>query len=355
MNIEDLRRRNLIVLECISGSKAYGLDTPDSDTDIKGVFVLPKTEFYGLNYIPQISNESNDIVFYELGRFIELLSYNNPNILELLNSPDQTVITRHPYMDNIDSERILSKLCKDTFGKFAMSQIKKAKGLNKKIVNPVNKERKSVLDFCQVAYDNGSIPLKKFLDIKCWQSEKCGLVNIPNMKDLYGLYYSESNDYRGIIQSADSNEVSLSSIPKEKKQEALVYFNRDGYSAYCKKYKEYWKWVEERNEVRYENTLSHGRNYDAKNMMHTFRLLDMAIEIGKEQKVNVRRPNRKELLEIRKGKFEYKDLIEKANEKYSELENVFNNSTLPDHPDVEWLKKLLYELRVKFYMQKQFS
>ena len=48
MNISELRDRNLIVLECISGSKAYGLDTPESDTDIKGVFVLPKNEFYGV-------------------------------------------------------------------------------------------------------------------------------------------------------------------------------------------------------------------------------------------------------------------------------------------------------------------
>jgi len=354
MKIEDLRKRNLIVLECISGSKAYGLDTPQSDTDIKGVFVLPKRDFYGLTYIPQISNETNDIVFYELGRFIELLSFNNPNILELLNSPNEAVITRHPFMENIDSGRILSKLCKDTFGKFAMAQIKKAKGLNKKIVNPVSKERKSVLDFCQVAYDNGSIPLIKFLDIKKWQPEKCGLVNIPNMKDLYGLYYSKNNEYRGIIRSMESNEVSLSSIPKGRKQEALVYFNRDGYSAYCKKYKEYWKWVEERNEVRYKNTLSHGKNYDAKNMMHTFRLLDMAIEIGKEQKVNVRRPNRVELFEIREGKFEYNELIEKANKKYQEMEIVYKESSLPEKPDIEWLNELLYELRVKFYNERQF-
>ena len=54
MTVEDLRNGGLIILECISGSRAYGLDTPTSDTDIKGVFVLPKSEYYGLNYIPQI-------------------------------------------------------------------------------------------------------------------------------------------------------------------------------------------------------------------------------------------------------------------------------------------------------------
>lgn len=42
MTIEELKARDLIIYECISGSKAYGLDVPTSDTDIKGVFLLPK-------------------------------------------------------------------------------------------------------------------------------------------------------------------------------------------------------------------------------------------------------------------------------------------------------------------------
>jgi uncharacterized protein len=63
MDIDYLRKNNLIVLECISGSKAYGLSLPTSDTDIKGVFVLPEKHYFGLDYIEQVSNESNDIVF----------------------------------------------------------------------------------------------------------------------------------------------------------------------------------------------------------------------------------------------------------------------------------------------------
>ena len=86
MKIEDLKENGLIILECISGSKAYGLDTPSSDTDIKGVFLLPKKDFYGLEYTAQISNPTNDIVYYELGRYMELLSVNNPNIPCILYS-----------------------------------------------------------------------------------------------------------------------------------------------------------------------------------------------------------------------------------------------------------------------------
>jgi len=349
MTIEDLRNKGVIVLECISGSRAYGLDTPTSDTDIKGVFILPKEEYFGLNYISQVNNETNDIVFYEFGRFMELLSLNNPNILELLNTPETAIIYKHPYLTEIKSELILSKLCSNTFGKFALSQIKKAKGLKKKIVNPVAKERKSVLSFCFVNYDQGAIPLEKYLEIKDWKQENCGLVNIPHMKDVYGLYYSKNIGFSGIIKGKDSNDVCLSSIPKGTEQEALLYFNRNGYSTYCKEYREYWDWVDKRNDARYENTRSHGKNYDSKNMMHVFRLLEMAIEIGKEKKVNVKRPNRDFLLDIKAGKYEYEDLLKMADEKQVEMELAFENSELPNEPDLAMINDLTYRLRDKFY------
>lgn len=99
LTIEDLHIQNLLLLEAVSGSRAYGLATPESDTDIKGVFYLPKSMFYGMEYIPQISNETNDIVYYELERFIELLLQSNPNTLELLASPPDCVRYRSPLMD----------------------------------------------------------------------------------------------------------------------------------------------------------------------------------------------------------------------------------------------------------------
>jgi hypothetical protein len=248
---------------------------------------------------------------------------------------------------------ILSKLCSNTFGKFALSQIKKAKGLKKKIVNPVAKERKSILSFCFVNYDQGAIPLEKYLEIKGWKQENCGLVNIECMKDVYGLYYSENIGFSGIINGKDSNDVCLSSIPKGTGQEALIYFNQNGYSTYCKEYREYWDWVDKRNDERYENTKSHGKNYDAKNMMHVFRLLEIAIEIGEEKKVNVKRPNRDFLLDIKAGKFDYEDLLKMADEKQAEMELAFEKSTLPSEPDLAMINDLTYRLRDKFYKDKK--
>ncbi len=255
-------------------------------------------------------------------------------------------------MESIEPNKIITKLCKNTFGKFAYSQIKKAKGLNKKIVNPIIKDRKSVLDFCYINYKQGAIPLLKFLELKHWKQENCGLINIPHMRDVFGLYYSETENFSGIIRNENSNDVCVSSIPKGLEQLALLYFNRDGYSTHCKEHKEYWDWVDKRNQERYQDTQSHGKNYDAKNMMHVFRLLEMACEIGREQKINVKRPNRDFLLEIKSGKFEYDDLLKMAENLQLELDQSFENTTLLDTPNIQYINEIAYKIREEFYSQE---
>ncbi len=147
------------------------MENEHSDTDIKGVFYLPKPYYYGLHsdYIAQVSNKTNDEVYYELGRFVELLLKNNPTVMELLATPSDKILFRHPLMDKLKTEWFISKLCQHTFAGFANSQIKKARGLNKKIVNPMAKAKKSVLDFCSVFIDgkskalNDSIGLNKII------------------------------------------------------------------------------------------------------------------------------------------------------------------------------------------------
>ena len=351
IDIQYLRDNNFILLECISGSRAYNLDVATSDTDIKGVFYLPKNMFYGFHYLPQVSNETNDLVFYEVGRFLELMVKNNPNILELLETPEDKVLYKHPLMHKIKTEDFLSKKCKDTFGGYAFTQVRKARGLNKKIVNPIAKKKKTVLDFCYILEKQGSISLVDWLSINNRTQSEIGLVNVPHFKDTYGLYYEDGRHlgYKGVMKKESATTVLLSSIPKEELPISYLQFNQDGYIKYCKDYKEYWDWVDKRNESRYENNVKHGKNYDSKNMMHTFRLLDMAKEILTEGKINVRRENREELLKIRKGEWEYDDLIDLANAKMKAVEEAYDNSSLPEEPNLTTVEQLLIEIREELY------
>ena len=348
MTLEELHSKDIIVFECLSGSHAYGLATPESDVDIKGVFILPEEDYFGLNYVEQVSNETNDIVYYELGRFIELLSKSNPNILELLYTPEDSIRKIHPVFERVRALNVLSKQCKDSFGGYAMTQVRKAKGLNKKILNPVEKDRKGILDFCFVAYEQGSIPVTEFLQMHHLDQAKCGLSKIPHMHEMYGLYYGEPS-FKGIAKKENANEVSLSSVPKGIQPLAMMSFNKSAYSKYCKDYKEYWEWVEKRNDTRYQNTLDHGKNYDAKNMMHTIRLLTMCEEIGLSGILNVRRQDGDYLLSIKRGEFLYSELVELAETKIDLIDEAYEKSSLPDEPDFNQLNEVLVEIRKEFY------
>lgn len=352
---ELLHAENLIFLEAVSGSQAYGLALPTSDLDLKGIFVLSEAAFFGLNPVTQVANESNDEVYYELGRFFELLLKNNPTIIELLATPEDCVRVKHPLYDRIKPELFLSKLCKDTFAGYAMTQVKKARGLNKKIVNPMEKERKTILEFCYILHHQGSVPVREWLADRELQQEQCGLVKIPHARDLYGLYYDEEAKlgFRGLLRKENANDVLLSSIPKGLEPAGYLSFNKDGYQSYCRDYKHYWEWVEKRNDARYQTTMDHGKNYDSKNMMHTFRLLDMAAEIAQEKKVIVRRPNREFLLKIRFGEFEYDDLVQQAEEKIERIHELYEKSDLPERPDLKLGEKMLVEIRQEIYQERR--
>ena len=227
LTIDEVKAAGWLIFECITGSKAYGLDTAKSDTDIRGVYVVPKELFYSLEYPEQVSNETNDIVYYELRRFMELLSKNNPNIMEMLAVPEQCILYRHPVMDKLKPGIFLSKLCEKTFANYAFTQIKKAYGLEKKIVNPVDKDRKSVLDFCFVYMGKEAVSAKNFLLEKGFDAGKVGLTVVPHLRGGYNLFYDVNGAYAGIVRKDTSNDVAASSIPKGEQPIGLLYFNRD--------------------------------------------------------------------------------------------------------------------------------
>lgn len=357
LTIEYLKYKQLILLECISGSRAYGLATAESDIDIKGVFYLPKSHYFGLHndYVPQVNNATNDIVYYELGRYIELLLQNNPNMMELLATPADKVLYRHPVMDSFDSSWFVSKLCKNTFAGFANSQIKKARGLNKKIVNPMDKAKKSILEFCSVFVNNHSIPLTSWLAEQDFDQSQIGLVVMPKSTQMYAMYLDTSDalNFSGLIQKPQATQLRLSAVPKGLIPIAYLSFNEHGFSKYCHDYTAYWQWVEDRNEVRYQSTITHGKQYDAKNMMHTIRLLEMAHDIAITGQVIVERSNREELLAIKSGGSDYDALLAKADQLTGLIENAFRSSSLPDNPNTRTILSTLVLVREELYSNKR--
>jgi uncharacterized protein len=371
--IKDLEEKNLIIFSAIMGSHAYGTAMPTSDIDIRGVYIQPAEDILGFGYVEQVADDTNDTVFYEVKRFLELVQTNNPNILELLNCPEDCVQHKDPLFDLIidQKETFITKQCKMSFAGYAINQIKKARGYNKKINWEEHKMvRKNVLDFCncfnsKLAYGvfnaGGSFSLHEFLiafnENKIGKADQrdFGLAKVDKSRDTYALYYVPllRNEHSGIVNNVEkANDVQLTSIPKDTPVECFLYFNKDAYTSHCKKYKEYKEWLNNRNEDRFKMNKEHGKNYDSKNLSHCIRLLDMAIDVAKKKEIVVRRSEEdiKLLMSIRRGEMEYDDILSMADQKIKEMDELFENSDLPENVDNQFVDNLLITIRqLRYY------
>ncbi|MCW1887228.1 nucleotidyltransferase domain-containing protein [Luteolibacter flavescens] len=348
--LERVRGHDLLLLDTVAGSHAYGTAIAGSDEDRRGVFAAPRSFLLGLDEIEQVADERSDQVYYELGHFVSLLLKNNPNALELLAMPDDCIRHRHPLFGWLEPEIFLSKLCAKTFGEYAMGQIRKARGLNKKIVNPEPEQRRAMLDFCHVPEGQGSTPVLDWLAARGMSPRECGITAVQHAAGMFAIYHEpSSSDPRGIVSPRDPDTLIFSSVPREAVPVGWMHFNRDAFQAHCKAHREYWEWVGQRNEERYATNASHGRGYDSKNLMHTLRLLDMAGEIATEGVLRIRRPNREYLLRVRSGEFAYEDLVARAEEQLAGVQAAFEKSDLPDQPDRARVEALLVAIREGFH------
>lgn len=246
----------------------------------------------------------------------------------------------------------LTKLTEKTILGYADSQIKKATGLNKNMNNPQPKERKSILDFCYIIKGTDSIPLMEWIGDYPDELKTAGLVKVPNGKGIFALYldFDSECNFRGLIKDNDSTQLRLSEIPKEfaeKNPSHILWYNLDGFEVHCKQHKAYWSWVDERNEERHKVNSAHGKNYDSKNMMHLFRLLEMAFTIATESKIVTRPDNVEWLQEIREGKLDYDNLMRDAEWLFTTIKNHYELSELPEKPDIELGKSLLLKFRTQ--------
>ena len=197
-DFEEIKKRNLLIYNYLRGSHCHGISTPLSDEDYCGIYLAPVEQILalGLDYQDQISNETNDIVWYELQKFMNLLLKSNPTVLEALFVDDKYVEYEHPIMTEIKKhkEKFLTKKCFDSFFSYAKSQIKKARGLNKKINWDVP-ERKGILDFVYTYHKQGSSKIQNWLEYRNLKQKYCGLVNVPNMHDNYSVFYDWGNHF----------------------------------------------------------------------------------------------------------------------------------------------------------------
>jgi len=123
-NQNDLFAR--VIFRCVIGSRAYGLETDESDTDYRGVYLPPANLHWSLYGVPnQIDREETQEQYWELQRFLVLALKANPNVLECLYTPLVERVT--PLGEELLGMRssFLSRMVFQTYNGYVHSQFKK--------------------------------------------------------------------------------------------------------------------------------------------------------------------------------------------------------------------------------------
>lgn len=115
-----------VIYRCVMGSRAYGLDTEESDTDLRGIYLAPAELHWSLYGAPeQFEDDGQQACYWELQKFLTMALKANPNILECLWSP--LVQKAGPVAEELLAvrQKFLSQMVFQTFNGYALSQFKK--------------------------------------------------------------------------------------------------------------------------------------------------------------------------------------------------------------------------------------
>lgn len=349
-----------VLLQVISGSHAYGLATATSDRDERGIFALPTAAYMTLTPpVEHLQDERGDLVFTGIRKFLALASAGNPGALELLFAPPDTILRTAPAATQLLAARSLfvTARCFDSHVGYARTQIKRARGQNKWINNPQPEEPPSQEQFCHVIQGPwpgqqaaGTPPLRprplasSGIDLR--EHQCAALEHTPRT---YRLYHLGPNA-KGVFR--DGNLV-CDSIPLEAEFQRLVgllIYDQPGYEKAKLDHANYWQWRATRNDARWKTQEAGETDYDAKNMMHTFRLLLSAISIFATGAPRIRfeGPDREFLLQVRAGRFAYPELLQRAEAMVLELEAVKDRKPLPAAPDEAAIDQLLQQITADF-------
>lgn len=348
-NLKWLPERTIFL--CRHGSMAYGTNGPNSDEDIKGVFIAPSEYVLGfMNKIQQVDKGFGDYdaCLYDLKRFFELTVDCNPNMIELpfVDQSDWIYTTDTWERVVLARDMLLSQNAKHRFSGYAISQLKRIETHRRWLLHPPKTKPE------RAAYglpDNAVIPvsqrdaleamMKK--EIEGWQVDFAALDDATRI-DLLNKQAAALADMRLAADDqyvAAGNKLGLDA-------NAMEYLKSErAFRAALAEWHQYQTWLKERNPARAELERKFG--YDTKHGMHLVRLMRMAREILEGKGVIVRRPDAEELKAIRfHGAWSYEQLIEWAKVQDAELTAMVTEkrSAVPKNPDRVGLDTLCQDL-----------
>ncbi len=172
---------------------------------------------------------------------------------------------------------------------------------------------------------------------------------MEQISNTYRIYRYEEKT-RGVFRNG---MLVCESIPKTDENTrciGLLIYNRAEHERALRDHANYWDWRAHRNDARWQSQERGERDYDAKNMMHTFRLLLSGENILKHGVPLVRFEGKqlRTLLDIREGKY-----LRMVDAKLEELNETLQITKLPETADAAAIDRLLTEMTEEWEIQHE--
>ena len=335
------------------GSHSYGTSLPTSDLDVRGVAVAPMEYYLGVSktFEQALQADPDDFTVFDVKKFCKLAADSNPNVLELLfTDPEDHLVVTPTATKLLESRDLfLSKKAKNTFSGYARSQMKRINGHYRWLKSPPQAAptraefglpERTVIPADQLAAAQAAI--QKQVDHWAWHemehldaSLRQAVQDEFTRRLLEITQWAEEDMDEKVWHAAtrtlgfDGNFIELLDMERR-------------YTSKLREWQNYQKWLKTRNPKRAELEAKWG--YDTKHAMHLVRLTRMCRELLTEGVVRVRRPDAKELLEIRAGALTYEELCRYMDEQDAELNKLVQTSSLPKQPNFKKIDQLCMEL-----------
>lgn len=320
-----------VIFETLIGSHLYGTSTPESDTDICGVFLPTKEEILGMGSYPMekdiskkvskgARNEACDVdhKLFSIKRFLQLACQGQPGPLEMLFSrPIDARVNSAMWMKLLDlrDSAIVSRKGIAPFLGFAQAQAEKMVRRG---------ERYNLIVGMIASLENHPPGFLKCQNIQGFYDTECNLLT-PFRNQLAGFPITRwVNDHGyALFNFAGSNYdsgISLKSFLKQLKRKEERYGSRSKAAA-----------------------LEH---LDYKSLLHCMRLLSEAEELISSGKITFPRPDTDFLLSIKRREWplEGQDVFGEVTKRIEYIRrHCVAKSILPPEPDMQLVNEFLID------------
>jgi predicted nucleotidyltransferase len=342
----------------IHGSEAYGLATDESDLDVKGAYIPRRDDLLGCRDLPPEQLEfspdpstpgrlpgPHDAAIFALQKLCRLGAACNPNVVEMLFVEERHVVKLTPLGERIRAlgPLFLSLRARQTFGEYARGQLRRMEQHRRWLRHPPKaaptRAAFGLPEHGLVAPEQRDAAEQAVQEVMArWQLDLEGL--LPHQAiALQARVADYLADVASAVGFAGDNGIDDLRFVAAARQagiggDALEALRRERqFKAAVREWHQYQEWRRTRNPRRAALERAHG--FDAKHATHLVRLMRTCRDLVVEGAMRVYRPDRQELLEIKRGEWSYEQLVEDVAKHGAEADAAIRagRSPLPAAPN----------------------